>query len=249
MKKAAALLFAIMIVFSGYAQEYTEETEKETVTVTEEKESKDKFGPNKTHFVHAYLSLGFMTPPTEGEGADILYGKSHLITYGVRYKLKLAEFFALGAGVNYTYQVWHMKQVDTKLIPDNTLSDKEKLMSNNLGADAFLRINIGKRKNTIGNYIDLGAYGEWAYTTSRKLTNDADLANDPSGFDYATATSYKLNYFEKINYGVEARLAYGKFVLFGKYRLSDIFTQDFKDAVSVTDMPRLIVGLELGWHK
>ena len=228
-------MFALLISFAAFSQK--------------EDAGEDKFGPNKTHFVHPYLSLGFMTPPGEGEGADILYGKSHIITYGVRYKLKLADFFALGAGINYTYQVWHMKQVDTKIIPTSVLYDKEKIMSNNLGGDAFLRINIGKTSNKVGNYIDIGAYGEWAYSTTKKITDYFENPDIVTSSKYGIVSFKHLNYLEKFNYGLETRLAYGRYVLFGKYRMSDLFTQDFKDVVGTTELPRLVIGLEIGFHK
>ncbi|MCD4792396.1 MAG: hypothetical protein K8R54_04120 [Bacteroidales bacterium] len=233
MKKIITIMFALLISFAAFSQ----------------KDGEKKFGADKTHFVHPYLSLGFMTPPTEGEGADILYGKSHIITYGVRYKLKLADFFALGAGINYTYQAWHMDQVDTKIIPTPVLYDKEKILSNNLGGDIFLRINIGKRTNTIGNYIDLGGYGEWAYNTKRKITNYFENPDIITSSQYGIGSYIHLNYMKEFNYGLETRIAYGRYVIFGKYRMSDLFTQDFKDVAGSTELPRLVVGIEVGFHK
>jgi len=240
MKKTLIILLISIISFSGIAQI------KEDTTINK---SEKKFGPNKTHYVHSYINLGFMMPLTEGEGADILYGKSHTFTYGARYKFKIADFFALGAGLNYTYKVWHLNQIESKLVPDNTLYDKERIMTNNLAGDVFMRFNIGKRNNTIGNYIDLGGYGEYAYSRSREVTINADNPNNPLGAEYSTLTNYYLNYLEKLNYGLHARFGYGKFVLFGKYRLSNLFTDDFKTARSTSEFPRLIIGLEMGLHK
>jgi hypothetical protein len=123
-------------------------------------------------------------------------------------------------------------------------------LTNNLGGDVFLRFNIGKRKNTVGNYIDLGAYGEWVYGSSWKMINEyAGTVGSPLEFKRGVFTAENLEFLESINYGLQARIGYGKFVLFGKYRMSDMFTQNFKDNISGTDLPRLIVGLELGLHK
>lgn len=236
MKHLIVLVAAVLFVFTGFAQE---------------DDDVDKFGANQLHFVHSHLSLGFMTPPTEGEGADLLYGKSHSITYGVRYKLQFVDFFALGAGLNYTYNVWHFKQEDNKIIPSNIQHDKEKLFSNNLGGDVFLRFNISQRTNRIGTFIDLGGFGEWAYGRSWKVMNEYDGdSDDPLAYDYGTSTLHKVNFMEKINYGLSTRIGYGKFVLFGKYRLSDIFTQEYKDGLNTeTDLPRLLIGFEVGFHK
>ncbi|MCF6366003.1 MAG: PorT family protein [Bacteroidales bacterium] len=240
MKKAIFILIVCIYSFSGIAQETKDDNKNK---------SEKKFGANNTHYVHSYLNIGFMMPLTEGEGADILYGKSHTFTYGARYKFKIADFFALGTGINYTYKVWHLSQVDTKVVPGDMMYDKEKIRTNNLGGDVFIRFNIGKRDNTIGNYIDLGAYGEYAYAISREVTINANDPNNPLGSEYITVTYFHLNYLEKLNYGLQARLGYGKFVLFGKYRMSNLFTDNFKTAISTSEFPRLIIGLEMGMHK
>jgi len=235
MKQFIIVLSILFVGFSAFAQD---------------DDIGGKFGANKTHFVHSHLSLGFMMPLPEGEGMDLLYGKSHSITYGVRYKLRIADFFALGAGLNYTYNVWHIDQNDSKSIPSNILFDKEKIYSNNLGGDAYIRFNVGKRTNTIGNFIDLGGYGEWAYGRLWKTTINNDDTENPLFSEFTTTTSHKLDWLEKINYGLSARIGYGKFVIFGKYRLSDVFTKDFKeDLATDVEFPRLIIGFEIGFHK
>ena len=249
MKKLFVILIVSIFSFSGFAQEEIKLEEKSGLDKIGKEKSDKKFGPNKTHYIHSHLNVGFMLPPAEGDGADILYGKSHIFTYGVRYKLKVVDFFAIGAGLNYTYQAWHMDQSASKLVPDDIIYDKEMIKSNNLGGDVFMRFNIGERNDKVGNYIDLGAYGEWAYGTSRETTINATDPSAPLGSEYSTATNFHLNYLEKANYGLQARVGYGKFVLFGKYRMSDIFTEEFKTAISTTDLPRLIVGIEMGMHK
>jgi len=206
------------------------------------------FGPNDTHYVHAYFNFLFATPPEEGTDADIFYGKSHSVSYGVRYRFKIADFLAVGAGINYTYYAWHFKQNENKRIPTSIIYDKEKIKINALGADIFLRLNFGKRHNSVGNFADLGFYGDWDFYDSRQFSDFVNIT-DPDGYSTNTGINSKLNYTAKINYGPELRLGYGKVVLFGKYRLSDLFTQDYKAAVSLTELPRLMIGFEIGFHK
>jgi hypothetical protein len=215
----------------------------------EDDDETSNFGANKRHYAHAYFNTGFMLSSSDGSGGDIIYGKSHSITTGIRYKLKFTEVFAIGADLNYTYHVWHLKQTDNKQIPNNVLYDKEKLLNNNLGADAFMRFNIGKRTNSVGNFIDLGAYGEWNYSNARKYYIYVDMQGDPRAFDYYITSQRNLAFLEKINYGLTARVGYGRYVLFGKYRITDMFTPEFKVAISSTEFPKLIVGLEIGLHK
>ncbi len=241
MKFPKLLLFLLFTSSFAFAQPDTLKVKKERKKV--------EFGPNKTHYVHAYFNFLFATPPEEGNDADIFYGKTHSISYGVRYRFKIADFFAVGAGLNYTYYAWHFKQTENKKIPTSALYDKEKLKINTLGADVFIRFKIGKnKKSSVGNYIDAGAYADWDYYDSRQFTNFVNNTNS-DGYSTYTGINSKLNYLNKINYGAELRLGYGKIVLFGKYRLSDMFTPDYKQLVSNTELPRLMIGLEIGLHK
>ena len=240
MKSLKFLLFFLLIGNFVFGQ--TEDTTKT------EKHHKPVFGPNSMHYAHAYFNFLFATPPKEGNDADIYYGKSHSISYGVRYRFKIADFFAVGAGINYTYYVWHFKQNETKRIPTSTIYDKEKLEINSLGADIFLRFNFGKRHNSVGNFVDFGLSGDWDFYDLRQFSNFVNNTN-PDGYSTSTGINSKLNYLSKINYGPELRLGYGNVVFFGKYRLSDLFTQDYKAIVSTTELPRLMIGLEIGFHK
>ena len=51
-------------------------------------------------------------------------------------------------------------------------------------------------------------------------------------------------YFEEINYGATIRFGFDKFSIFGKYRLSDMFTQEFKRDITTSELPRLEIGLQ-----
>lgn len=217
----------------------------DTLKVKKERK-KIEFGPNKTHYVYAYFNFLFATPPEEGNDADIFYGKSHSISYGVRYRFKIAGFFAIGTGVNYTYYVWHFKQSDTKKIPTSIIYDKEKLKINTLEADIFLRFNFGKNKK--GNFADIGGYADRDFYDKRQFSNFINLTN-PDGFATYTGINSKLNYLNKINCGAELRVGSGNVVLFGKYRLTDMFTPDYKTSVSPTELPRLMIGFEIGFNK
>jgi hypothetical protein len=234
MKKYIILLSLLFVTMHSFSQDG---------------EDDDKLGVNKTNFIHNYINFGFMMPIGEEEGAAILYGKSHTFTYGIRYRYRVVDFFAFGLGLNYTNQVWHNKQISSKAIPDNTLYDKEKFFTNNLGSDVFIRFTTGNDDNTLGNYIDIGAYGEWVYSNSRELTINSDDPDNSLAYEYYNVTFKNLNYFQKINYGLITRIAYGKYVLFAKYRMSDMFTDDFKELITPVEFPRVIVGFEIGLHK
>jgi len=248
MKNVSLLLFLIFATSLSFAQTDTLKVKTDTGNVKKDRK-KVEFGPGKTHYAYAYFNFMFATPPEEGTDADIFYGKSHSISYGVRYRLKLAKFFAVGAGVNYTYYAWHFKQNDNKKIPTSIIYDKEKLKINALETDVFFRFNFGKnKKSPVGNYIDIGGYGDRNFSTKRQFTNYINDGNTTGYSDY-TGINTGLNYMNDINYGAEFRAGYGSMLLFAKYRLSDMFTPEFKNEISSTELPRLMIGFEIGFHK
>lgn len=208
----------------------------------------NNFGPNKTHFIYSFIGLGIMSPPKAGEGADIIYGNSKSFIYGIKYKYRISNIFSVGTGLNYNFQSWHLQQNNNKIIPTTELYDKEKIVTNNFGSEFFIRINIGKRDSTIGRYIDIAPYGEWAFKTSRE-TKIISSNNTFLGEEYNTTSNINLNYIGKFNYGLQLKFALGRFALTGKYRLSNLFTNDFKTSVSNTELPRLILGIEIGLHE
>jgi hypothetical protein len=244
MKPYKLILFFLFSANIIFGQQDSADVSLKAIT---KQKKKAEFGPNKTHYVHGYFNFLFATPPKEGNDADIFYGKTHSFSLGVRYRFKVANFFALGTGLNYTYYAWHFKQTDIKKIPVATLYDKEKLKINTVGGEAFLRFILTKGKTAqMGNYIDLGGFIDWDYYDSRQFSNFVNLT-DPNGYATNTGVQSKLNYLNKINCGAELRIGHKKITVFARYRLSDMFTPDYKTTVSSTELPRLMAGFEIGF--
>lgn len=245
MKKTIGLSLIILLSLNNIlAQDVLLEENPE-----ENYSSEENFGPNQTHFIHTYINLGFAASNSEGDGANILYGASHEINYGIRYKLRLAEFLALGADIGYNYSVFYMKQEEGKLIPETELHKKEKFKLQKASASVFFRINYGKRGNIIGKYFDLGGYGSYSYSVTRQYTDMYQSTIPYLDHEYTIFTEKNLNYFEKINYGAIFRIGFDKFSLYGKYRVSNLFTQDFKTGVSSSELPRIEAGVELSIYQ
>ena len=98
---------------------------------------------------------------------------------------------------------------------------------------------MGRRGNYIGNYLDLGAYGGWNYQKKHKTTNEND-----DGEKVRVSTTH-LKYIENFSWGLLARVGVSRYALAVHYRLSDIFESSY----AMPELPRLIVGVEVGLFK
>jgi hypothetical protein len=210
---------------------------------------KPTYGPNLRHFTHFYIGYGFIVDKPRGNGIQIQHDWSHTLIVGYRYKLKIFNFLAIGTDFNYYYMVYYLKQNSSKTVPNSILHDKEKLKFNNLGAEAWLRINFGRRGNYMGNFMDFGAFYNWGFSAKHFYQDRVDDKTNPYMAKVIRVTNRDLNYVEPFNYGVRARIGFNRFVIAGTYRLSNLFTQDFRDNVADVELPRFSIGLQFGLHK
>ncbi len=196
------------------------------------------YGPNLKNYMHGFVGLGF--PFYTNEGLNYTKpGASINFDFGVRYKRKVTNFLAMGIDLGLNTASYKIKQNDSKTVPDNVINDKEKIQVNSIVSAAWLRINIGRRGNFIGNYLDLGAYGGWNFQKKHKTTN---TNNDGEKIKVSTS---KLKYIESFSDGIMARIGTSQYSLTANYRLSDLF----KSSYAMPELPRLIIGVEVGLFK
>lgn len=230
--KRKLTIFFLMCSLGAFSQEILLEQNVKADTVRATR------GPNLRHFIHGYVGLGFPVYTNE-EMNYTKFGLSSSVDLGVRYKRRLSQTFALGLDFGVNLVAFKIKQDAGKFIPDNTINDKEKFQVNTLTGSGYVRINVGRRGNYIGNYLDLGAFGGYNFIKKHKTTNQ-----NLEGEKVRVLTS-KLNYMEDFTYGALARLGTGRYALTASYRLSDIFSS----SCSFAELPRLIIGLEIGLFK
>lgn len=195
-------------------------------------------GPNLRNYVHGYVGLGFPVYTNE----DVNYtkpGASSTFDFGIRYKRKITGFLAVGLDLGVFATAYKLKQDQPKTVPDTILNDKEKFQINSTVSSAYVRINVGRRGNYIGNFLDLGAYGGWNMVKKHKTIN-----KNEAGEKVKVLTS-KLKYVENFSYGILARVGSSRYALTARYRLSDIFASSY----AMPELPRLTVGVEVGLFK
>lgn len=197
-----------------------------------------KKGPNKKYFTHMYYGMDFYLPPNE-VGSEIIYGRSWDMNFGWRAKLKVAKFYSLGYTFDYSYTHLRMKQNEDKITPDDIEYNKQSLRTHQAKLGLYNRFNFDKRRgNRIGNFLDLGVYGGYIFSTRHKN----EIKEDHSTY---LEVHRKLDYIERLNYGAFANLGFNSYVITFKYRLSDFFKED-------TDYPEIspfTLGLQIGLHK
>ncbi|MEW6470252.1 MAG: hypothetical protein AB1458_15155 [Bacteroidota bacterium] len=198
-----------------------------------------RFGPNRTHYIQSFYGSGFILGPSDSAGAEIKPWKSWYLNYGLRYKLKLGGYYALGLDVYYQFVSYRIKQSPEKVLPDTILHEKEKLNLHNISGAFFNRINFSKRGDIIGNYFDFGVYGDYV-AASTHVYRDQNAAGSAS--DKTTIKKHGLAYISRHNYGVFARIGWNNFAFWGQYRLSNMFDKSYP--VNYPELPRIFIGFE-----
>lgn len=197
---------------------------------------KPKFGENRKHYTQFYASLGAILGKSEGDILEVNSWKSSYFDFGFRYKLRLFEYNAVGFQIYYNYYSYRLKYesgVGSPII----VHDKDRIRTNNFGLGIFDRINYGRRGDHLGKYVDIGAYGEISYRRAQYYKQEQ------TNGEVLLAELTKLKAIEKLNYGVFANVGFNKFLIFGKYRLTDMIS----DRNQFDEMPRLVIGLQFGF--
>ncbi len=201
-----------------------------------------KKGPNMKKFSHIYLGYKFFAGNSDDKGADIIYGLSSCINIGYRYKYKLLEFYSVGFDINYSYKKYLIKQDEEKILPNTQLHDKEKIRFSNAGLEFYNRLNIGKRGNIIGKYLDIGLFGNWAFAINH-FTKDK-VADENNKAELVTVKYSNLTYTRRFLYGLSARLGLNWLAISAEYRFSDLFKEEYQ----FPELPRFAIGLEFALY-
>jgi len=205
-------------------------------------------GPNFRHFNHIYWSFSFIAPLQNEYEIETNIGKSYIINLGWRYKFRITEILAVGTAVNLHKTSFNITQNNAKQVPNIVQHTKEKIQTNNLGTEVFIRINFGKRGNIIGKFIDFASYINYAFSAEHKF-QDPMSGTAPYYAGISDVTLSDLSYIEKINYGLTVRIGLNRWVLTSSYRLSNLLTNEYIAEVGNYEFPRLSVGFEMGLHK
>lgn len=200
-------------------------------------------GPNMKKFTHFYMSYGLVLGPSDASGADVQKGPSSNFVFGYRYKRRLSNTFAVGWDLSYSTTSYRLIQDTLKVFPNPVNHDREVLFTNAFQLQLYARINFGKRGNYIGNFIDLGGYGQWDFSYRHYFQDDLTLPNLYEA-EQVQVNNRKLAYTNPFNYGLIVRAGSNRFIVYGAYRLSDMFQASY----NYPELSRITAGIQIGFY-
>lgn len=202
---------------------------------------REKEDSNERKFnVYTGPSYLFYLGNTEGDGADILPIKTFSFNYGIDFQYNFARFMATGLGFYYKYDAFVLDQSESKIMPDAVLHDKQRYMLSGFSPEIFIRFypapdskeSLQVRPAFYANFI--GA----------RTLYVRDYALGSLDFEFSETYYKRLEYVSNFEYGLSFSAGYSFFSLKAAYRLSDIFTPEFKEDLPV-EFPRLSLGLSI----
>ena len=199
-----------------------------------------KNGPNKNKYTHIFVAYGLLLGESESDSASIIYGKSSTFQIGLLKKWRMAKRLELGFDLSYHYAAYHLEQDSSKVIPNRVLHDKGKMLFNDLMLTPFARFKFKNKYHSTGTFLDLGGFVGFTYRAVH-YTIDYNLVPNTHR---TKMRDIRLDYNENYSYGLMARLGFNRIILYGKYRMSDLF----KDEYNYPELPRFEVGLMIGFH-
>ena len=199
---------------------------------------KASVGPNRRYFGHLYAGYGLVAGRDE-EGAALRHGQgSSELRAGGRLKFRLNQALALNLDLGYAYLRYDLRQNAQKAVPSPVQHRRESLGLHQLYSEASLRLNVGRRGNSVGSYFDVLAGGSWVAATNH-VTEDAPS----TGVRSVETTERGLPYMRRWTSCAGARFGMDRYAVVGRYRLSRAFGSAYG---AWPELPRWVVGVEIG---
>lgn len=224
-------LFAILPLVTLNAQEIVMDE-----TVNDEVFSRT-FGPNGQHYFHRYFA--WSVPVSRLSEQAVKPFSSAQFDFGMLYKYRLNKFLSAGGDFRAEFVSYRLKNMNT-LQPYLLLPEWEKEMVTQINTTlaGYGRVNFGKRGNHLGKYLDLGMFGGYSLFNSHVFRGE-DIVTET---DVNAQRNY-VPYMRRWAWGFQAGFGVNILKINARYRMSDYL---IKGKVNGGDLPKLMIGLEIG---
>lgn len=197
--------------------------------------SKMKFGPNRLHYVNLFVGFGFLVGENQ-QGSRVESDGSIDLKLGIRYKLKINETFSVGATLGFNSMNYKIRQEMGKFFPDTAMNEIERLRINGIETGIYARVNIGKRGNTVGKFIDFG------YSYNLRISGNHYTKNTVNDGTVHKLTVSKLPYLKNGFSNTYLRFGIRSLSFYLQYRFTELFRQSY----GYPDLPPFVIGIQIG---
>ena len=229
LRMGAGLLALLLAGPAARAQQVLLQTDVANDTIP------NRTGPNRRYFGHLYVGYALAAGPS---ALGVRHGAaSSEMQVGGRLKRRLGAVFAFNTDLRYAYLRYGLDPNAGRPAPFGPGFDSQVLSFHQVQGEASLRLNPARRRgNTVGRYLDLLAYGGWAFATTY-----ATEGPNPGG-GKLEVVAHQPAYLARWQGGVGARLGSNSLALVGRYRLSEALR-----GPGLPEPPRWLLGIEVGW--
>lgn len=240
MKKINRIFFAGMVAIAVIGFKPLKAQDPGVVDVKMDEEVNEsifsrKHGPNGKHYAYIFWRLSAAVPIQNDQPLKVPASLNY--RWGGMYKFRVCNFYALTAELSASTSEYILKNTNV-LQPYHLLAqwEHERIVVGAFTGVISNRFNFGKRGNHLGRYLDLGVYGDlYARRSHIFLGEDDKVAIE--------ARREKPDYMNSQSWGFQVGIGVKKIRIVGQYRMSDLLKPG---KVNGGDLPRLMLGLELG---
>lgn len=176
--------------------------------------SPSTYGVNAIHYVHPYVSWGFIVP--SGLSRFIHYGKSQSFNVGVRYKGNIRKWYSMGVSIDYSNSNIHFK------CPIIWVFKKDQISMHSLNLEFYQRFRLFPTEGLgFGCYVDLGVFGTWDFANRRIRMYEIPEYNTE------VVQTTKLN--NALGWGFRGRFGYGIISVYAQTYYSNYYAGLFRD--------------------
>ncbi len=196
-------------------------------------------GINSSSYNHFFAAWGLCVSLLDNE-TNVRLLASNDYSFGIRQIYKLNNHLAAGYNVSYVRSIFSVKQVPGKNVHDTVLHNKENFLISRGDCSLYFRVNFDRRRGAyMGHFLDLGVWGGRNFMRQRMI-------EDKSENETTLRIWYKrVEYIEKYSYGAYAALGLNRYLIFARFRLSDLFDV----TCNFSQLPAFTFGLEIGLHR